>query len=377
MVSRSFSALRLVKIIHKWLSLGAFVFWVNQAFTGALLSFHFELADALVSTQHAPTDRQKIEHLLTELDGAGGDAQVYWIWTSAGLADRYVVNFANEQGINRRLRINGQGDILKDRKASDHTVLSFMRAVHINLLSGATGSLVLAVTGVLLVSNLILGLIAAWPQRGTWKRTLLPALRGSGITYSTLYSWHRALGLWTAIPALLLVTTGVLMIYEHDISHILQAEDASLPANPQTQPAIGIAAAMEAAVQAIPGSRFVGTTLPSSKDASYYAWVRAPGELYRGGYGASLVIFDANNGSIRGAYPISEASAAQVFVKSLYPIHTGEAAGLGGRVVAMLTGIWLLATVAFGITLWIKRQQTIRKRQAQALAQSNVTRIRA
>ncbi|MEM9878324.1 MAG: PepSY-associated TM helix domain-containing protein [Pseudomonadota bacterium] len=365
----------LVRTIHKWLSLGAFVFWIIQACTGALLSFHFELEDALVSTRHVPTNTQKIETLLNQLNDANGDAQVYWIWTSAGLADRYVVNFTDRQGVNRRLRINGQGEVLRDRKASDHTVLSFVRAAHINLLSGATGSLVLAVTGTLLLTNLILGIVAAWPKPGTWKRALLPTLSARSGS-SKIRVWHRAIGLCGALPALLIVLTGVLLIYEHDIGHALNAEDAHLTANPQTNPAIGFARAVEAAVHAIPGSRFVGTTLPSSKDASYYTWVRSPGELYRGGYGASLVIVDANSGVIRGAYPIADASAGLAFVKSLYPIHTGEAAGLSGRVLAMLTGIWLLATIAFGIALWLKRRHSTKQiRSTRAPAQAGFTRI--
>lgn len=376
MLSRPRPALHFAKLGHKWLSLGAFVFWILQAFTGVLLSFHFELEDALISTEHVPTNFAKINTTLNNLDATGGKAQVYWIWTSAGLQDRYVVNLIDQDGTGRRIRINGVGQILKDRKVSDHTVLSFMRAVHINLLSGKTGSLVLAATGVLLLTNAALGLIAAWPKRGTWKRTLLPSLREPRALSAKLYAWHRAIGLWGAIPALLIIGTGVLLTVEHEIGDALGAEDASLPPIAPSREAIGLAQAVEAAVNAIPGSRFVGTTLPSSKDASYYTWVRAPGELYRGGYGASLVIVDANTGFIRGAYPITSAPPALAFVKSLYPIHTGEAAGLFGRIAAMLTGIWLLATIGFGMTLWFKRKQGVREKARAVQSHEGLTHFR-
>src|SRR3546814_4494430 len=100
-------------------------------------------------------------------------------------------------------------------------------------------------------------------------------------------------------------------MFEEQVRDLVSAGEVSLPPTPATGTPAGFAVASRAAVAAIPGSRFVGTTMPSAEDASYHAWVRAPGELYRGGYGARLVIVDANHGKIRGAGPATEADAAQ------------------------------------------------------------------
>lgn len=345
---------RSVVKIHRWLSIGAAIFWLVQALTGSLLGFHFELEDIAITTAKRPTDLAAIEEKMDSLGAAGPNAEVHWIWTTAGLPDRYIILFDDAEGVTRKMYIDGGGDTLRNQAANDYSFLGLMREIHMTLLSGAVGHWILAITGILLISNLILGLIAAWPRKGMWRNAL--TLNGKGNATARLSSWHRAVGLWAALPALLIIATGTLILFEHEIGDVLDAEDVTLPANSPAGASVGFAAAAQAAVEAIPGSRFVGTTLPSKEDASYYAWVRAPGELYRGGYGGSLVIVDANDGSVRGAYPLTEAKAGLVFVKSLYPIHTGEFAGAPGRIAAMLIGVWLAAMIGLGMLLWLKRR---------------------
>lgn len=341
--------------IHRWLGLIAALLWLVQAVTGSLISFHFELEDAMLSTASRPTDLAAIERRLDELAAAGPQSKVIWIWTTAGLDDRYVINFIDGDGNHRRARIDGWGEILRNRKTDDHSFLSLMRELHLTLMAGKIGHWILAIAGGLLVTNLVFGLVVAWPRRGSWLRALTPTSQGDRT--ATAYSWHRALGLWAAIPTIFVVGTGTLILFEHQIADLVGAPDVALPANPPEGAGIGFAAAARAAVAAIPGSRFVGTTVPSASDASYYAWVRAPGELYRGGYGGSLVVVDANHGSIRGAYPATEAAPAKAFVASFYPLHTGEAGRTIGRVLVMIVGFWLTALIVFGVLLWFRRSR--------------------
>lgn len=344
--------------IHRWLGLAAALVWLLQAVTGVLLSFHFEIGDAALSTAHRPTDLAALERRLDELATAGPEARVNYIWTTAGLEDRYVINYVDGEGVSRRMRVDGAGDILRDRRLSDHTFLTFVRELHLNLVAGQAGHWILAVAGVLLATNLVFGAVVAWPRRGAWRRSLKPASGGDGVV--TAYSWHRALGLWLVAPAVVVVVTGTLIFFEHPIERLVGTESVTLPPNPPQGEGIGFEAMAIAAAEAIPGSYFVGSPLPSDEDASYYAWVRAPGELYHNGYGGSLVIVDANDGSIRGAYPATEHGAAKAFLYSLYPLHTGEAGGMVGRVLVMIVGIGLTAVTVFGFLLWLRRRDARR-----------------
>lgn len=343
----------LVKL-HRWLGLGAAAIWLVQAITGILLTFHFEAEDAMLSARHVAVDPAAIERRIDTLAGAGGKAKVDWIWTTAGLSGRYIILHNDSAGVSRKAYIDGAGSMLRNDAADDYSFLGLMREIHLTLVAGTVGHWILAVSGVLLFTNMIFGLIVAWPKHGQWRQALRPrGRRGSTAGY---YSWHKALGLWAGLPALVIVATGSLILFEHEIRDVVGAEEISLPPNPVTGKPVGFAAASRAAVAAIPGSRFVGTTLPSAEDASYHAWVRAPGELYRGGYGGSLVIVDANDGSIRGAWPATEAGGSQAVLASFYPLHTGEALGLFGRLLSLAIGVWLATMIVVGVLLWWRKR---------------------
>lgn len=352
---------RMIIKFHRWLGLGAAAIWLVQALTGILLVFHFEADDALMRVRHAPTDSAAIERRIDDIAAAGDETKVHWIWTTAGLRDRYIIFYAGADGGDRKAYIDGAGEILRDRPADEYSFLALMREVHLTLVAGRTGHWILAIAGLLLVTNLVFGLVAAWPRHGGWRAVL--AARGHIGSRAGLYSWHRAIGLWAVLPAIVVAGTGTLILFEDQVRGALGAREVSLPANPATGTPVGFAVAARAAVAALPGSRFVGTTLPSREDASYYVWLRAPGELYRGGYGGSLVVVNANDGSIRGAWPATDADAASAFVGSFYPLHTGESIGLAGRLLALAIGLWLAVTIFFGLLLWWRKKPRGRTRR--------------
>lgn len=340
--------------LHLWLGFGAAIFWLLQALTGILLSFHFEIEDARLSMDHHPTDFTAIEQRINQLGEGTSGARVNWIWTTAGLADRYMINHTGKDGDIRIALIHGNGEIVIDHKADDRSFFGFVRDLHLELLSGRGGEIFLGICGFLLITNLIFGGITAWPRRGPRSQTLEPANTVGPI--ARLYSWHHAVGRWIIIPALIVITTGTLIEFEHDIEHLIGVAPPSVPAITPTGPGIGFAKAANTAVQAIPGSQFVGTVFPSEQNASYQFWLRAPGELFRS-YGGSLVVVDANDGAVRGAFPASEGNARQKFILYLYTLHTGEVIGIVGRILSILVGLWLMATILFGVGLRPKHKE--------------------
>jgi len=352
------SGRRTLLLLHRWLSLAVAAFWLLQAITGLLLSFHWEIDDALISTAQRPTDLAALERRMAALAPTGGEAKINFIWTTAGLPDRYVVNMTTASGVRRLVKIDGGGDILRDNPAKAPGFLWFMRDLHINLAMGRTGAWILGISGALLMSNLVMGLVVAWPKRGWWKQALAPTRKGP--LTARLYAWHRAIGLWAILPAFVIVGTGTLMLFEHGLRDALGVEEVELPPNPAMTDQIGLPAAIRAASAAMPGGAWVGTTLPGEADASYHVWLRIPGDLYRG-YGSSLVVVDANDGKIRHAHPITDGGAAERFVGALYPVHSGEAGGLAGRLLTMSLGLWLAAITIMGLWLWLRRRPKTRR----------------
>lgn len=344
---------RRVLTLHRWLSLGAAIFWLLQAITGILIVFHWEITDRSISAIHRPTDLAAIERRIEALVPPESGGKVTTIWTTAGLADRYTIYLEDKDGESRKLRIAGDGTVIDTPREGDSDIMGFLVGFHHDLL-GSWGSWIVSISGILLCSNLLLGLVAAWPRRGTWRRALKPATRGPAA--ARLYSWHRAVGLWAVAPALVIAATGTIMKFEDGFGTLIGATSVSLPDNPVTGPPIGFVAASSAALTAIPGSSLTQVAWPRDGDATYRIRVRSPGEIRRA-YGGSIVLVDANDGSVRGVYPIADAEPARAFMSALFPVHTGEAGGTIGRLLSIAIGLWLITMIVAGILLWLKRRK--------------------
>ena len=336
---------------HRWLGLGAALFWLVQALTGMAIVFHWEMSDAALADVHRPTDLAAIERRIDVLAPPGSGAKPQSVWTSAGFPDRYDISVDAADGSSKSVRVAGDGSVL--RNGGDGGILDLLVEVHHNLLAGTTGDWIVGISGLLLVTNLGFGLVAAMPRPGQWRRALTPSSKGPAA--ARLYSWHRALGLWALLPMLALAGTGTLLKFEDGVGALVGAEDVALPANPPAGPPVGFAAAARAALGAIPGSTLTAVKFPAADDATYRVRVLAPGEIRRA-YGASVVLVDANTGRVRGLFPIADASPARTFMSALVPIHTGESGGLAGRFLVLALGLWLTVMIVAGVLLWQKRR---------------------
>ncbi len=340
--------------IFRWLGVVAALIWLVQAVTGILLTYYFEVNDTLMSAVDKPKDFAAIEQQMDTLAAKGGEAKINWIWSTAGRPDRFFLNYATPNGTNRAARIAGDGTVLLDMAESEHTFLEWVREVHLTLVAGKTGEWILTITSLLLLGNLILGIYTLWPRRERWGDALNPR-RTTG---DRLHAWYRAIGLVGVLPAFVVVAAAVTIFFEHSIEGPIGAPPIAMPAVAPQGEGIGFAAAARAAEAAIPGSRFVGGPMASAEDATWKLWVNQPGEYFReNGYGGSLVLIDGNTGSVRGAFPLQQASAAYKFMALPYPIHTGEIAGPIGRLLVLLVGLWLATMTILGLILWNRRRK--------------------
>lgn len=341
---------------HRWLSLSLLAFWMVQALTGVLIVFHWEMDDALVPGGPVAVDLPAIERRIAELAPEGSGASVGSVWESGGVAGRFDL-YLDRPDRSSVVLVDGQGKVLRERADGEMVAqggwVDTLVVLHHNLLAGDVGSWIVGISGVVLLTNLILGLALGWPQRGQWRAVLLPR-RGLSGTAST-YAWHRAVGLWAAIPALLTVGAGVLMVFSGGVETIVEppAVEAPVVAD-MSEHDVGFARAVASAHQAFPGARLSGVSLPSEEDAFYRVRLLQPDESRRV-YGTTTVYVRAENGRIAASYDALADGPARSFVDGLFPFHTGEMGGLAGRLAVMGIGLWLLTMLALGFTLWCRR----------------------
>lgn len=345
-----------VSSVIRWLGVVAALIWLLLAITGILLTHHFEINDRLVSPAQPQKNLAAIERRFDALEAIGGQAKVKWIYTTAGMRDRFLVNYVDANGDVRHLRVAGDGSVLLDTRESDHTFLEMVRQIHLSLAAGKTGEWISAISGVLLLANLVLGLLRFWPRDEAWAEVFRP--HRTAEPQDRLLSWYRAIGLVGAVPAFIVVAAAVIIHFEHSIEDVVGAPPVRLSPIVPSGSGAGFAAVARAAESAVPGGRFVGTAIPAGPDATYYVSVWAPGDHFReGGYAGSTVIVNGNDASIREVRLSEDAKPAYAFIGLPYPVHTGEIAGPLGRFFVGLVGLWLVTVIALGLVLWARRRR--------------------
>jgi len=349
-------------VAHRRASLLAAAFWLLQAVTGVFAVFHWEIDDATVAGEVRPLDLEAIERRAAELAAPGSGRHIDSIWSSAGAANRFDLFVeATPPDRGRIVRVDGAGSVLRIRvdgeRLANGGFVDALVLLHQSLLSGESGKWIVGASGLLLVANLGLGAVAAWPRRGQWRRALVPEAANPGP--ARLYSWHRALGLWASVPAACLVAAGVLLALEGATDRLVGPAAVDPPAlamPPDTAPGIGMAEAARIALARYPRATLSGVGFPSTESAWWAIRLRQPGELRRA-YGKTRVYVSAKDGETSVDFDALAAPPGRRFVDSLFSFHTGEMGGTAGRIAAFGIGTWLIVMNVIGIRLWRARRR--------------------
>jgi len=311
-----------LKKIHRVLGLCAATFWLIQAVTGVLLTFRQEIDNAIVSRPGSPVETAALGQRIGAIQQAGGRVSSLWVTDFA--ADRFDLRYVDSVGTERLMRVDGAGRVLRDglenTRVANGGFFRTLTLIHTSLLAGETGEWIIALSGVLLISNVVLGLTLAWPRRGMWKQALTvrlvspPAARpAASRSYAAarFYGIHRALGLWIAIPLLVVFVAGVALRFDDDIESAL---GVVLPPPSEAPVGSGVTPtrALDLVLARYPGATLTNLSMPTPATAWYRVRVHAPGEVPRM-YGTTTLFVSAANGSVLREYPAASVSLARSF----------------------------------------------------------------
>jgi uncharacterized iron-regulated membrane protein len=330
-------------------------FWLLQALTGVVLAFRWEIDDALVPGPSRPADPaglgDRIDAL--ELDGS----RVVDLWSSSASSRRFDIYYRDAAGADRVMRVDGGGQVLRDGvdglPFANGGIFNTLTSLHSELLAGDRGRWFVGASGILLVTHLVAGLHVAWPRRGNWRRAF--AAKPAGPARARILGWHRLAGLWAAIAVLPLAGAGVMLAFEHEIEREL-ANTLPAPIVAPGPTRIGAGTALAVALERYPGAALSMVAMPSADEPWYLVRVRRPGDLSRN-WGTAVVFVGAADGSVLAEHAADAGNAGRTFVRLLHPLHTGQMAGLAGRLIVMCVGMWLATMVVLGLRLRHLRRQ--------------------
>lgn len=251
-----------------------------------------------------------------------------------------------------------------------HTLMTWTYNLHYQLLAGSNGVLLLAIVALLALLMTVIGLLLWWPS-GHWRK----ALRWRTSAHPAVSAWQRhvLVGFYSLPLWLLLLVTGLMLEKPDWFAPLIQQWSATRPLPMLTAHSVMDHSVLE------PGSRVVLQPVSANQvleqaykrfPAAEVRWLESPADmmapwqvrLYQDGepsrrFPQTRVWIDPFSGQLLASRDPFEDTAGDTLLRWLYPLHSGEALGLFGRWLVLLTGLLPLWMLYSGWQrFWIKRQ---------------------
>lgn len=234
--------------------------------------------------------------------------------------------------------------------------------LHRYLAAGEPGKTVIGICGLGLLITALTGLVLWCPKPNpkALRQALSIAYRGSWPRLN--YSAHRAAGFFAAPVLIVLGFSGWYFNLPEWVRPLVgSVATVSAPDKPVNQAPRGDARispreALQVAQTRYPQARLSRIALPSKASMPYEIRLRQPGEL-RQGDGATRLAVDAWSGAILQVRDPLRAPAGDRFLNALFPLHSGEAFGLAGRMFISGFGVLPLLFLLTGLGIYGKRRK--------------------
>ncbi len=270
-----------------------------------------------------------------------------------------------------------RGEVLGARTRTGH-LIGFLERLHIHLLigqglAGRVGWYLVGAGGVLLVLLCLTGPLLWWPGRRKLRLGLTIKWRASWRRIA--FDLHRVAGMYPLVLLIIVALTGAAYsFYEYVkpiLTRVIDGKAAEEAPEPRSTVRVGMRPLpldelADRADGALPGAPTQSILLSSHPEDSVLVVKRFPDEI--GQYGRSYVWLDQYNGA---TLRIEDSRLAPLGVRLLdqwtLPVHTGEIAGLPGRILMCLTGLAPSVLFATGLVMWRNRRRAARRARARRL----------
>jgi uncharacterized iron-regulated membrane protein len=221
--------------------------------------------------------------------------------------------------------------------------------------------------------SVITGLVVWWPRNGKWAKALTIKRKASAERRN--FDLHKTFGFYSAGILLVILFTGVYMNLPDYVTPLIELfspapgwpEDVSSAEPESEQLPLTAGQALAISERMFADGELMGIALPQSPEEPYVIRRRGPDEVTET-YPHRQIWIDQYSGEVLAINDPHAYTAGQKFVEWQYPLHCGEAFGLAGRILVLLSGLVPALLYVTGIIRWLqKRRAAARKKDRQGL----------
>ncbi|MGH8606766.1 MAG: PepSY-associated TM helix domain-containing protein [Gammaproteobacteria bacterium] len=365
--------------LHRWVGLSAGLAFAVMGLTGSLLAFRDDL-DVLLAPQfhrtHGTGARRSLEDLIATArthHPAMTEITVHMA-RPPGPVRLVYRDPTRGESLRFEMAINPySGDVQGERLRSGG--ISFTRAeilgtmfhLHANLWIGKPGRTIAGVFALLLLFSALSGIYLWWPRGRTWRQAF-SIQRGAG-RVRLHFDLHRIAGIAASLVLAVIAFTGGYFSFRPVYQAVIDRFSKTTlfdPAPQSTrqvgQPPIPLADVLAIARVSHPQAGVRSVTLPRSLADSYTVSLRASDDI--SDHGNVRLFIDQWSGEVLRVRDRKRANAGDTLLLWMFPLHTGQAFGITGRIVVFITGAALPLLLVTGFVLWRGKRQALRGRSA-------------
>lgn len=221
------------------------------------------------------------------------------------------------------------------------------------------GNHLLSFGSVLLMGSILIGYALWWPNPGAWRSAFMikRGTRGKRLNYQV----HKVVGAYIGGLLLASLFTAIHMyepwtqIIDHSVnllSSVTGLDEPLLVSNPMPKAeSISPQKATEIATAALPGARPVSIEFPADERGVYLV------TLDTGTVWKTQVSIEQYGGAVLRVQGPQVASMGDHVLGWLFPVHTGQAFGLPGRIVMVVLGVIPTCLYMTGFILWWRKRR--------------------
>jgi len=378
--------------LHRWLGLFIGGWFALVGLSGSILVFEDEI-DAFLNP-HLLTDMRRGPHvppheMLNRVADAFPLARTERIRPPRQLGEVYRITIR----VAPHLRTGSprveamfsvvSGELLGVREADTIGVTRpyWMRTLyefHRNVLLGNFGSNIVGIAGFLLMTSALSGFIVAWPRkRSGWRRLIGIKLR-AGLT-RILFDVHRSSGVILFVLLMLATMTGSTLVYVNVAREIVSvfSKVAPFPVIPWRETPVENWPSFEQVATQVrvkyPWHSIVEIHIPSKPTAGYLFYLKREGDVHR--LGDTIVWVHPGSGEILFERSARNRTAGESVMHWLFPLHSGTAFGIAGKIAMCMTGLAMLLMFPTGLWVWLRKRRAAAfeaKRRARLHVQHEV-----
>jgi uncharacterized iron-regulated membrane protein len=376
--------------LHRWFGLAAAVFLFIAGATGAIISWDHEL-DAWLNPAlyEARSDGPAlpVAELVARIEAADPKAQVTYHPLVVEPGHAFVAFVAprwdatagqlHTLGYNQIALDPATGAVQGRREwgavsLSRENLLPFLYKLHYSMHLPQShgiewGIWLMGLIAIAWVADTLIALWISFPSPSQWKRSF--AFRWAAGGHRLVFDLHRSGGVWLFLLVLMIAVTSVAMNLNNQVMRPVVSWFSTLsptpfasrtPAAQPIEPLVGrpaIVAAAEAEAQRRGWAAPAGAVFLSPDLGLWGVGFFRPGfDHGDGGLGNPWLYYDARSGQPAGDSVPGTGSAGDIFMQSMFPLHSGRIIGLPGRVLMSLMGVVIAVFSATGVYLWWKKR---------------------